>query len=87
MFTNQAQTRDWGDSDDSWQDGWDVLIPWEKALAERIREHEQLLASQGSGFGGGPSYGGQGTSLGSGTSAGAATATPTATTAVSTGGA
>lgn len=29
--------------DPSWQDGWDVFIPWELDLAMRQRERDELL--------------------------------------------
>ena len=85
MFTNQAQANDWGYTEDSWQDGWDVLIPWEADLARRVKEHEEFLSNMQGGVKG---PGITGTGMGPMSSAGAATATPTATTtAVSTGGA
>ena len=75
-----------------WQDGWDVLIPWEAELAMRIKEHEEFLAQYGGRPQGGGGPGGAGISW-SGTQVGAASpvsgiaTTPTTTTAVSTGGA
>ena len=45
-----AMTTEWGYTEDSWQNGWDVLIPWEAELAMRIKEHEEFLKSfQGKG--------------------------------------
>ena len=79
-----SMTTDWGYTEDSWQDGWDVLIPWEADLARRVKEHEEFLSNMQGGVKG---PGITGTSMGPMSSAGAATATPTATTAVSTGGA
>ena len=76
-----------------WQDGWDVLIPWEAVLAERIQEHEEFLAqykgnSGGSGGPGGtPGVSWSGTQVGTASPVSGVAAAPTTTTAVSTGGA
>ena len=73
-----------------WQDGWDVLIPWEAALAERIQEHEEFLAQykgrpDSGGGKTGPSW--SGTQIGAASPVSGVATAPTTTTAVSTGGA